>query len=401
MISYGKHYIDESDIEAVVDVLRHGTLTQGRRVDKFEEAFSNYVGVQHAVAVSSGTAALHLACLAADLKQGDNVITSANTFVASANCAAFVGATPIFSDINPVSLNMSPCDLRNRCGELGHVEAIIPVHFGGLSCDMRAIGSVASEYDAVVIEDACHALGGTYASGERVGSCCYSDMTVFSFHPVKAIAAGEGGMITTNDTALYERLIMLRSHGIFHQKLLTDFAVANPAERFESKNEAFEDGRINPWYFEMQQLGYNYRLTEIQCVLAQSQLKKLDKFVATRHRLALRYDEAFADVDLVKRVQLDGREQSAHHLYVLRIDFQSLQISRGDFIHRLLEMGVGTQVHYIPVPLHPYYKSRGYLLSDYPETASYYQQALTLPLYYDLADEEQALVIESIRLLLA
>jgi len=258
MIPYGKHHIDERDIEAVVEVLRHGTLTQGRGVDAFERAFAEFVGARYAIAVSSGTAALHLACLAAELKEGDHVITSANTFVASANCAAFVGASPAFADIDPVSLNMSPEDLRCRCAALGRVGAVIPVHFGGLACDMETIRTVADEYQAVIIEDACHALGGSYANGEPIGSCRYSDMTVFSFHPVKAIAAGEGGMITTNSRALYERLIMLRSHGIFHQKLLHDFGIDDASGRFQLQEEAFQEGKINPWYFEMQQLGYNY-----------------------------------------------------------------------------------------------------------------------------------------------
>ena len=400
MIPYGKHYIDEADISAVVNVLREGTLTQGERVTDFEKHFTAQVDAKYAVAVSSGTAALHLACLAADVMRGDNVITSANTFVASANCAAFVGASPQFTDIDPQTLNMCIDDLKSRCRELKNVKAIIPVHFGGVACDMPEIKAVAEQYNAVIIEDASHALGGTYDSGDKIGSSHYSDMTVFSFHPVKAIAAGEGGMITTNDEALYQRLIQLRSHGIFHQKLLKEFDNVDIESAFIQKDEAYEGDLVNPWYFEMRELGYNYRLSEIQCALAQSQLAKLDGFVASRKRLAANYDIAFQDLLGLTRVQTKQRAISGHHLYVVRIDFESLGVSRGEFIRQLLQKGVGTQVHYIPVPLHPYYQSLGFRLSDYPETERYYRQALSIPLYTSLSGEEQNLVIESIKSLL-
>jgi len=400
MIPYGKHYIDDADIAAVVNVLRRGTLTQGSRVDSFEESFASSVGAKYAVAVSSGTAALHLACMATDVGPGDNVVTSANTFVASANCAAFVGASPRFTDIDPVTLNMSADDLADRCEVLGEVKAIIPVHFAGAACDMAAIKAIAEDYGAQVIEDACHALGGRYDSGEKIGSCQHSDMTVFSFHPVKAIAAGEGGMITTNDVKLYERLIQLRSHGIFHQKLLTTFEHIDISDAFVLKDEAYENGQVNPWYFEMRELGYNYRLTEIQCALAESQLSKLDRFVTYRKDLASRYDEAFYGIENLTCTQSDQRDQSGHHLYVVRIDFESLAMSRGEFMRRLMEKGIGTQVHYIPVPLHPYYQSRGFTLADYPEAEKYYREALSLPFYFNLSDEEQGLVVSSIQSIL-
>lgn len=396
MIHYGKHHVDEEDIAAVVEVLRNGTLTQGLNVDHFEEAFSEYVGAKFAVAVSSGTAALHLACIAAGIKQGGNVVTSANTFVSSANCAVFVGANPVFCDIDPTTLNISSEDLRERCAKLGSVDAIIPVHLGGLACEMDAIREVAKDYDAVLIEDAAHALGGTYSCNAKIGSCKYSEMTIFSFHPVKAIAAGEGGMITTNSRSLYERLIKLRSHGIFHQKLLSVFDNADPKTVFKNGEEAFEDGKVNPWYFEMQELGYNYRLTEIQCALAKSQLSKLDKFISRRRKLALRYDKEFNNQTYLTPAQLNGHENSARHLYITRIDFQSLGMSRSRFMRALMAEGVGTQVHYIPVPLHPYYKSQGIHLSDYPETENYYRSALSIPIYYGLKDEQQSQVIQSI-----
>lgn len=397
MIPYGKHYIDEDDIAAVVDVLRHGTLTQGIRVDSFEKCFAAQVDAKYAVALSSGTAALHLACIAANVQKDDHVITSANTFVASANCAAYVGASLEFTDIDPDTLNMDAYDLEKRCRKLAEVKAIIPVHFGGVQCDMPTIRAIAEQYDACVIEDACHALGGTYKSGVKIGSCKYSDMTVFSFHPVKAIAAGEGGMITTNDEAIYQKLIQLRSHGIFHQKLLKTFDHIDVSDAFVLKDEAYENGEVNPWYFEMKNLGYNYRLTEIQCALAQSQLSKLDDFVSCRKKLARRYDQALCDMDGLTCVQRGMRKHSAHHLYVVRIDFEALGMSRADFMRRLIQKGVGTQVHYIPVPLHPYYQAQGFSLSDCPETEKYYREALSLPFYFGLSTEDQGLVTESIR----
>lgn len=400
MIPYGKHHIDDDDISAVVDVLREGTLTQGDRVDSFEDVFASSVGARYAVAVSSGTAALHLACLAGGVKPGENVITSVNTFVASANCAVYVGANPQFADIDPISLNICPEDLLVRCKSLKNIKAVIPVHFAGAPCDMPAIKKVADKYNAVVIEDACHALGGSYESGGKIGSCIYSDMTIFSFHPVKAIAAGEGGMITTNDEKIYQQLIQLRSHGIFHQKLLRQFRNVNASESFKLNEEAFDNGHVNPWYFEMQQLGYNYRLSEIQCALAQSQLAKLERFVSRRRELAANYDRVFARLGGIKCVQLNLREHSGHHLYVLRVAFDRIGIKRGDFMRQLMQKGIGTQVHYIPVPLHPYYKSRGYSISEFPETEKYYREALSLPFYYDLTLEQQNLVIRTVQSLL-
>jgi len=256
MIPYGRHFLDEDDIEAVVRQMRDRTLTQGAAVDEFEQAVARYVGARYAVAVASGTAALHLACLAAGVGKGDTVITSAMTFVASANCAHYAGAKAAFADIDPHTLNMDPADLERRCGAAGGVAAIIPVHFAGLACDMAAIRAVAKRHDAVVIEDASHGLGGSGADGHRIGSCAHSDMTVLSFHPVKQITTGEGGMITTNDERLYRDLLRLRSHGINKGE--------DPLLREE---HAYTDGKRNRWYYEMQELGFNYRLTEIQAAL--------------------------------------------------------------------------------------------------------------------------------------
>ena len=341
MIPYGKHFLDEEDIEAVVRQLRDRTLTQGAVIDEFEQAMAQYVGARYAVAASSGTAALHLACAAAGLGPGDKVITSAMTFVASANCVLYVGASPTFADIDPDTLNLDPADLERRCRSLGRVAAVIPVHFGGLACDMAAIRALADRHDAKVIEDASHALGGYYAGGSRIGSCAHSDMTVFSFHPVKQITTGEGGMITTNDERLYRDLLRLRSHGI-----------NKGDDPLVLREHALTAGRRNRWYYEMQELGFNYRLTEIQAALGLSQLRKLDRFLERRRALVSRYDEAFRGNDHIRPTQLSGRSSSAHHLYVIRQD----RIPRNELMERLYEAGFITQVHYIPVPLHPYYQ---------------------------------------------
>lgn len=386
MIPYGRHYIDEADVAAVVDVLRHGALTQGPKIAEFEEAIARYVEAKYAVAVSSGTAALHLACLAANAGPGDNVVTTPNTFVASANCALYVGATPQFADIDAETLNLDPQCLAAKCRELKKVRAIIPVHFAGLPCDMPSIRAIADTYGSIVIEDAAHALGARYPGGARVGSCTHSHMTTFSFHPVKAIAAGEGGMITTNDEALYRRLLRLRSHGINKGK--------DPLVRQE---DASEQGEAKHWYYEMQEMGFNYRITDIQSALALSQLQKLEKFIERRLKLTLAYDAAFADLSKAHSTQVKGRTLSAHHLYVLQIDFDGLGLSRTRFMSALRQEGIGTQVHYIPVVSHPYYRRLGYRPDHFPVTQKYYGQALSIPLYYALTDSEQAQVIAAIR----
>lgn len=386
MIPYGRHYIDEADVEAVVDVLRHGSLTQGPRIAEFEETVARYVGAKYAVAVSSGTAALHLACLAANVGPGDNVITTPNTFVASANCALYVGAIPQFADIDAGTLNLDSQCLAAKCKELKKVRAIIPVHFAGLPCDMPSIRAIADKHGSIVIEDAAHALGASYPGGAKVGSCTYSHMTVFSFHPVKVIAAGEGGMITTNDEQLYRRLLRLRSHGINKGE--------DPLIRQE---DACEQGEVKRWYYEMQEMGFNYRLTDIQSVLALSQLQKLGEFIERRLKLAQTYDAAFADLSKARPTQINGRTLSAHHLYVLQIDFDGLGLSRTRFMSALRQEGIGTQVHYIPVVAHPYYRSLGYKPDHFPVTQKYYKQALSIPLYYALTDSEQAQVIGAIR----
>lgn len=384
-IPYGKHYIDEEDIESVVNVLRNAPLTQGPKVEEFERKVAEYVGAKYAVAVSSGTAALHIACLAADLGEGDNIITSPNTFVASANCALYVGANPHFADIDEETLNLSPLALEKKCKQLGKVSAIIPVHFAGLPCDVVEIKRVANQYNSVVIEDASHALGATYHHGGKVGNCAHSDMTVFSFHPVKIIAAGEGGMVTTNDERLYRKLLRLRSHGI--NKL---------DDHFECLEEAFSENETNPWYYEMLEIGFNYRITDIQSALALSQFNKLEKFLDRRRKVASIYDDAFLGKSNVLACQRSGRNQSAHHLYVVRLDFLAMKTTRRKFMNELVSHGIVCQVHYIPVHLQPYYRKLGYKRGDFPVAEEYYDQTLSLPEYYSLTEENQNKVIQKL-----
>lgn len=389
MIPYGRHHIDEDDIKAVIDVLRGGTLTQGPAVEAFERTVAAYVGARYAVAVASGTAGLHLAALVSGVGPGSALATSPITFVASSNAALYAGGRPVFADIDPDTINLSPRSLELALAGNPDVRAVLPVHFAGLPCDMPAIKAVADKAGAVVIEDAAHALGATYPDGKRVGCCADSLMTVFSFHPVKAIAAGEGGMITTNDETIYRRLLRLRSHGI-----------NRPHDPFQWPEQAQTDGVPNPWYYEMQELGFHYRITDMQCGLALSQFAKLSRFIARRRALAERYDAAFAGLRHCRPTQAMGRERSGHHLYVLRIDFAATGSNRAQLMGELRVRGIGSQVHYIPVPAHPLYRRLGFKPEDYPHAQKYYQEALSIPLYYDLTDAQQDLVIATIRELL-
>ncbi len=386
MIPYGKHHINESDIQAVVDVLRSGTLTQGRYVEAFEKAVADYVGARFAVAVSSGTAALHLCALAAGVGPGDEVLTTPITFVASANAALYAGAKVVFADVERNTINLSPASLKQKLVEHPNVKAVIPVHFAGLACDMVAIKQLADQAGAVVIEDGAHALGASYPDGTRVGACTHSLMTIFSFHPVKAIAAGEGGMITTNDESVYRKLLRLRSHGV--NKLDDPFLLPEQAADAEGPN---------PWYYEMQELGFHYRITDIQSGLAASQMKQLGAFMAHRKALVERYDRAFANNTLVRLAQTVEKSGSGNHIYPVRIDFASIGKTRRQIMLALREQGVGSQVHYIPVPMHPFYQRMGHDPADYPEAMHYYSEALTLPLFFDLSFEQQDFVIATLQ----
>jgi len=390
VIPYGKHFIDQDDIDAVVDVLTNHPLTQGKEVSNFERSVAEFVGAKYAVAMSSWTAGLHMACIVAGVNETNKVITSPITFVASSNASFYCGSKPVFSDINKNTINLCPAYLESTLNNNRNIKAIIPVHFSGAPCEMEKIKNIADKKNAMVIEDAAHALGAKYSDGSMVGSCKYSDMTGFSFHPVKSIAAGEGGMITTNNKDIYRRLIRLRSHGI------------NKSDDDLLYNGAAHTGDIkNPWYMEMQELGYNYRITDIQCALANSQLKKLPAFIKRRSELAKRYDRAFSNFEPISPIQPQFRDQSSNHLYVIRVNFNnSKQISRAKLMTELHKINIVTQVHYIPVTSHPYYKEQGYNSDDYPNALNYYEEALSIPLYYSLTNADQDKVIENLKSLI-
>ena len=396
MIPYGKHYLDEEDIQAVVDVLRNGWLTQGPKIKELEDEVAAYVGSKYAIAVSSGTAALHLACLALNITTNSKVVTSTNTFVASANCIKYVDATPVFCDINPKTLNIDVNCYKELLESNADIDALIPVHFGGLPCDMDTIYKLSHKKRVKIIEDASHAFGATYKSGGRVGNCKYSDITTFSLHPVKGITSGEGGLITTNSDEIYNRLQLLRSHGICKGNFDLP-GISEPGDDLIYKNEAIDDGLLNPWYYEMQTLGYNYRITDIQCALVLSQLKKIDKFIKRRRDIVKLYDEKLKGIENLSRTQVNWRDQSANHIYVVRINFSKIGKKRGQVMRSLLEKGVGTQVHYIPVTKQPYYNNLGYKSENYPNSEEYYDEALTIPVYYSLSDERVDYVVQCLK----
>lgn len=382
MISYGRQHIDEEDIQAVVDCLRSNALTQGPMVTKFEKAVADYVDARFAVAVSSGTAALHIAALAAGVGPGNALLTSPITFVATSNAAVYAGGTPLFADVDADTVNISPAAIEKMLKKHPEIRVISPVHFAGLPCDMVAIKKLADKAGALIVEDAAHALGSCYADGSHVGNCKYSSMTVFSFHPVKSITTGEGGLITTNDEGIYRKLLRLRSHGINKE-----------TDSFLLPENAQTQGAPNPWYYEMQEIGFHYRITDIQCALGVSQMKKLDAFVSRRRELAKRYDWAFAGSKSIRPAQIAGRDQSAHHLYPVRINFSATGTTRAILMSEMRRRGVITQVHYIPVTMQPFYQQLGFSNLDYPQTKAYYAEALSLPLYVELTDDQQDAVI--------
>jgi UDP-4-amino-4,6-dideoxy-N-acetyl-beta-L-altrosamine transaminase len=385
MIPYGRQDINEEDIRAVVEVLRSDWLTQGPAVERFEQEVARYCGAKFAVAVSSATAALHIACLAAGLKSGDNLWTSPNTFVASANCGLYCGAHPDFVDIDPRTYNLSVDALKQKLagaenqGELPRI--VIPVHFAGQSCDMDAIAGLGKRYGFTVIEDASHAIGGRYRD-TRVGSCAFSDMTVFSFHPVKIITTGEGGMILTNRQDLYEKLVRLRSHGITRDPMLM---------------EGESDG---PWYYQQIELGFNYRITDIQAGLGVSQIRRLDEFVVRRRSLATRYDTLMRDLPLTLPWQHPDA-YSAFHLYVVRLHLDAIGKSHRQVFDEMRQQGVGVNLHYIPVHTQPYYRGMGFKPGDFPEAEQYYREAISLPLYPGLSDSEQDRVVQALKRVLS
>ena len=399
IIPYGRHYIDEDDIQAVVNVLKYGMLTQGPKVAEFESRIADYVGAKYAVAVSNGTAALHLASMALELGNCDEVITTPNTFVATSNSILYLGAKPVFVDIDPKTLNIDVERIEDTIKISKNIKAIFPVHFAGLPCDMKQIKKLADKYNLAVLEDASHALGATYNNGNKVGNCEYADMTCFSFHPVKGISAGEGGMITTNDFDIYRKLTLLRSHGITKGNF--EFpGISRPDNSLVNKDAALEDGKLKRWYYEMQSLGFNYRITDIQSALAISQMGKIDLFLDARRSMVKAYDKVFKDIPNITPLQAHGRDNSSHHIYVVSIEFDKIGMTRHQFMEKLAEQGVGSQVHYIPVVSQPYYQGIGYSVEQYPVTDAYYQNTLSIPLYYGLSSIDQELVVSSIKELL-
>jgi len=396
-LPYGHQGITQEDIDAVVEVLKSDWLTQGPMVAAFEEALARKLGTAHAVACSSGTAALHLAMLALGIGPGDKVATSANTFLADANCARYVGADVVFADVDPdTGILAVPSLERLLAADVERrIKVIIPVHFAGQPAALPRIHELAQAHGATLVDDACHALGASYehdGAWHVVGSGAHAAMTVFSFHPVKHVTSGEGGAVATSDDRLANRLRLFRNHGMIRQ----DFEI--PAMALAP------DGSANPWYYEMPALGYNYRLTDIQSALGYSQLRRLDGSVHRRNEIARLYHRLIAEhfePGLVRPLETAPGVVHAYHLFVVRIDFARLRIPRAAVMTRLRRAGIGTQVHYIPVPLQPYYRSYGGTKpGDFPGAEAYYAQALSLPMYPDLTDGDCIRVIEELALVL-
>ncbi|MBC8264051.1 MAG: UDP-4-amino-4,6-dideoxy-N-acetyl-beta-L-altrosamine transaminase [Anaerolineales bacterium] len=372
MLPYGRQWVDEADVQAVVEVLRSDWLTTGPKVGEFGQVFADFVGAREAVAVSNGTAALHAAMYAAGIGPGDEVIVSPMTFAASANCVVFQGGTPVFADIDSDTLLLDPAQVESRITP--RTKAIIAVDYTGQPCDYDALRAIADRHGLILVADACHALGGSY-KGRPVGSL--ADLSIFSFHPVKHITTGEGGMITTDDPDLARRMRVFRNHGI--------------------TTEHRQREQQGSWFYEMVDLGYNYRLTDIQCVLGMSQLRKLPAWVARRQEIARRYDEAFAGVPAVEPLGVRDEVTHAYHLYIIRLDLERLQLTRGKVFSALIAEGIGVNVHYIPVHLHPFYRERfatGPGLCPVAEAA--YERMISLPVFPRMSDGDVDDVINAV-----
>ncbi len=375
MIPYSRHSISRRDSQGVLKVLQSDWITQGPAVAEFEQKLAKVCGAKYAIAVTNGTAALHLACLALGVGSGDEVITSPNTFLATSNSVLYCGGYPVFADIDSETLNLNPEAMKSKISR--RTKGVIPVHFAGYPCDMDRISKIARSRGLFVLEDASHALGARYRLGARwfcVGSCAHSDACVFSFHPVKGITTGEGGAITTNRKDLYEALLTLRTHGV----------VKRP-DLFENKKLAFRTingaKQAASWYYEMQTLGFNYRITDFQCMLGVSQLSRLPQFIKRRRQIAKFYDQIFGRLDLLETPREKENVESAYHLYVIRLRLEKLSVGRAEIFEELRERGLGVQVHYIPVHLQPFYRKMGYRSGDFPEAEAYYERAISIPIY--------------------
>jgi UDP-4-amino-4,6-dideoxy-N-acetyl-beta-L-altrosamine transaminase len=378
MIPYGRQSISEEDILSVKNILNSDWLTQGPAIEVFEKSTAQYCGAQYAIAISNATSALHLACLALGLGPGDTLWTSPNTFVASANCAIYCGANVDFVDIDPQTYNLCPIALAKKLAQAKQAgkspKIVIPVHFAGQPCDMATIKALAKEYNFYIIEDASHAIGATYLN-TKIGDSAFSDITIFSFHPVKLITTGEGGMALTNNTNLANKLRLLRSHGITRDTL-------------QMTQESDGD-----WYYQQIDLGYNYRMTDIQAALGTSQLQQLDTFIERRRLLVKTYNSALKNLPLILPWQHQD-SHSAWHLYVIQLNDEH---NRKKVFKALRTAGINVNVHYIPVHTQPFYQQRGFKIGNFPLAEKYYQAAITLPLYYGLTDDQQAYVIEKLK----
>ena len=381
MISYGKQTIDQTDIDAVIEVLKGDWLTQGPSVERFENDLKKYFGSKHCCAVSNGTAALHLTGLSLDWQPEDIILTSPITFLATANCIVYAGATPEFVDINPVSYTLDSKLLENKIkfyqSKGKKVKAVIGVDYAGHPCDWKMLREIADKYKLQLVNDNCHALGASYLDNKQY-AVKYADVVIQSYHPVKHITTGEGGAIITNNPLIDEKVRRMRTHGI-------------------TKNINELENNDGSWYYEMHEVGYNYRITDFQCALGSNQLKKLDRFIQKRRKIAKKYDELFSNIEYVKIPKTNNFIDHAYHLYQLQVDFPKLNLTKLLFFEKMEELGIKLQVHYIPIHLQPFYKRKyGFKKGDFPNAENFYQKSVSIPLYSSLTDTEVKMVVENI-----
>ena len=386
-LPYGKHFIDQDDIDAVIKVLKSDNLTQGPLIKKYEDKFASYVNAKYAIAVSSCSAGLHLSSLALGLNKNSNFITSPITFVSTASAGLHCGANLEFCDINPSTINLSIDKLEDIL-KVKKIDLVIPVHIAGLPCDMDSLLNLKKKYGFKIIEDAAHALGSKYECGNNIGSGAYSDVCVFSTHPVKTIATGEGGMITTNDYDIYKHILRLRSHGINKDD-----------DQFLLPNNAFTDGERNLWYYEMRELGYHYRITDIQAALGISQLNKIDKFIQRRKEIVSYYRANIINYDNLQIVQKENLN-SSNHLFVVNFNLNKIKKSKNQIMLEYRDSNIITQVHYIPLPLHPYFIEKNYTTDNIKNSLAYFESALSLPCYYALSNNEIDFIIDKTNLII-